>query len=320
MKKKLSRKTIFISSTYEDMAPYRELLWEELAKYNVDIKGMERFGARHESPIETCLTEVAESDIFIGIIGMKMGSIIENKKKSFTQAEYEQAVTTEKEIRIFIISNQSKVRPIDVETDPEKLEILNSFKESLLKKHTVETFTSPEDLSEKVLYSIKKLIQKRSSVKEKNPNKSLKSKDLVQKFSLLPSLYDDKTIEVTVKFNKEFFAASKDICEAFYLPYGATIITSVEIISPVEAKGIFNQMLATRETAEELLLTQKDSTYIVQASMRFSEKLIKESRAHFLDETRLNSMSSMIYGSSNSIITIEKNATAILLIKGIKKM
>ncbi len=40
------KKKIFISSTYSDLIPYREKIWELLQGYNVKILGMEKFGAR----------------------------------------------------------------------------------------------------------------------------------------------------------------------------------------------------------------------------------------------------------------------------------
>ena len=50
-------KTVFISSTYDDLKEYRRAVWELLEKFDVNVRGMEQFGARKEAPLATCLTE-----------------------------------------------------------------------------------------------------------------------------------------------------------------------------------------------------------------------------------------------------------------------
>lgn len=86
------RKTVFISSTYEDLKQHRAKIWDVLNKFDVNIRGMEQFGARKETPLNTCISEVEQSDIYIGIIAMRLGSIELNTEKSYTQLEYEKAL------------------------------------------------------------------------------------------------------------------------------------------------------------------------------------------------------------------------------------
>ena len=47
-----------------------------------DVHGMENFGTRSESPFQTCLNEVRLCKIFIGVLGMKFGSIDRSNDKS----------------------------------------------------------------------------------------------------------------------------------------------------------------------------------------------------------------------------------------------
>ena len=44
---------VFISSTYEDMIPYRAEAERVLSRLEQIVKGMEFFGARPETPLET---------------------------------------------------------------------------------------------------------------------------------------------------------------------------------------------------------------------------------------------------------------------------
>ena len=73
------RQTVFVSSTYQDLGPHRKAIWELLGEFDVAVRGMEDFGARPETPLETCLIEVEQSDIYLGIIGCRLGSVEESR-------------------------------------------------------------------------------------------------------------------------------------------------------------------------------------------------------------------------------------------------
>jgi choline dehydrogenase-like flavoprotein len=55
------------------MSKHRRTVWEVLTKFDVSVRGMEQLGARTTGPLETCLAEVAQSDVYevpnLGIIG-----------------------------------------------------------------------------------------------------------------------------------------------------------------------------------------------------------------------------------------------------------
>ena len=61
--------TVFVSSTFEDLKSHRRAVWSALEQFEVNVRGMEAFGARPDAPIDTCLAEVEQSDIYVGIIG-----------------------------------------------------------------------------------------------------------------------------------------------------------------------------------------------------------------------------------------------------------
>jgi hypothetical protein len=58
---------VFISSTYEDLKEYRKEIWDKLSS-EIEISGMEKFGARPEKPLDVCLEEVARCELFINEI------------------------------------------------------------------------------------------------------------------------------------------------------------------------------------------------------------------------------------------------------------
>lgn len=100
-------KTVFVSSRYEDLREHRRLVWQMLKKLSVPIRGMESFGARTEAPLETCLAEVEQSDVYVGIVAFRLGSVHPDSGKSFTQLEYEHARSLGKELLIYLADEHS---------------------------------------------------------------------------------------------------------------------------------------------------------------------------------------------------------------------
>ena len=119
------KKIVFISSTYADLSEERRSVWNLLEKFEVNVRGMEAFGARTSSPLETCLAEVDISDIYIGIIAFRLGSIEQNSGKSYTQLEYERAYEKKKEILIYLVDEENAkvfAKFIDKDEHRDKLE------------------------------------------------------------------------------------------------------------------------------------------------------------------------------------------------------
>jgi hypothetical protein len=117
-------RTVFISSTYEDLKEYRRAIWELLESFKVNVRGMEQFGARTQAPLATCVSEVEISDIYLGVVAFRLGSIDQETGKSFTQIEYETAYERKKEILIYLVDeNNSRflVKYIDRDENRAKL-------------------------------------------------------------------------------------------------------------------------------------------------------------------------------------------------------
>ena len=140
---------IFVGSTYLDLKEYRAKVKDTLTRMETFVHGMEQFGARPGSPVQECLAEVAKCKIYIGIFAMRYGSIPAGHDKSLTELEYDEAQRLNLPSYIFLIDEQSaSIHPRDV--DLKNLDKLEQLKEKLKKKHTVEFFTAPDDLANKV--------------------------------------------------------------------------------------------------------------------------------------------------------------------------
>jgi len=172
---------IFVSSTQEDLKSYREAVRKKLEKlkeeFDIEIIGMEDFGARSEPPLQTCLDEVARSNKYIGIIGMRYGSIDASTKKSIVELEYEKASEKGLPRLMYLINeNEGRIPPNSVQC--EKLKELNEFKDRIKKNHTFAYFTTEENLASRIERDVrlnfqKEGIQPKESSGGKSPSKSL---------------------------------------------------------------------------------------------------------------------------------------------------
>lgn len=75
---------IFVSSTTEDLETERLRVLEAIGRLDIKRVAMEYFGADHRKPIDVCLEKVRDSNLYVGIVGHRYGSIVPDTDKSYT--------------------------------------------------------------------------------------------------------------------------------------------------------------------------------------------------------------------------------------------
>lgn len=273
------KKTAFISSTFEDLADHRRAVWELLEDFDAAVRGMEQFGARPDAPLETCLAEVEQSDVYIGIVSFRTGSIHSGTGKSFTQMEYEHALKLGKKILIYLADEQNaQVRYVDIDTDSKLQEKLKSFKGSLRERHTVATFTSPKDLVEKLRRDVARYFESRQTEAGEQESELGATLTMVRRFLLLPKSVAGREALFRVFFHGEPYPASRSLCEAFNLEYGGTIGAGIIVREPRLPKREavpFKDIYASGPRANTLLSLLKEngsSEREVYARLQFTER------------------------------------------------
>ncbi len=292
------KNTVFISSTYEDLVEHRKKVWETLDNYEVNVRGMERFGARKEHPLQTCLSEVAQCDIFVCIIGYRLGAVDPVTSFSYTQLEYEKAFELGKEIFIYLSDEQNgSVVPkfIDFGENHTKLE---SFKSILLDRHTIDKYNDAADLAEKLGRKFDELLTKKSAESSKLDNDFNRSKDILQKFLLLPKEFTGREVKLKIRLEGEPFPASKAICKSFSLNYGRTLGVRIKMKLPLIKDEAFNYLFVDSKQAEDFMKIEKDIEFDIYAALNFSEDNIASIRAHFVSKT------STVYYANDSIFQL----------------
>jgi hypothetical protein len=270
---------IFVSSTYTDLEPYRKAVWNTLDKLKVGVSGMEIFGARSAEPLQTCVDEVMKCEVFIGIIGMRYGSVDEKTAKSFVRVEYETALEKNLYLLIYLIDEEkAQISPkfVDVGESASKL---RDFKELLRKKHTIETFQSPEDLGNKVEKDLLRLFSEKSLVIEKEklqpsvqPEKTIQ---LLNKFNLMPDRFDGSEVELIIKFSGNPETVPESLCKAIGLRFGWSLSRFITVVHPPKVSRQFkflNKLYAEYGGCDFLFDASDNKEYKVVAKLAFGQE------------------------------------------------
>ena len=146
---------VFISSVINDFEEYRQV-----AKRVVEIMGYkpimsEDFSARPYSSDKTCITEVEMADVYIVILGEKYG-FVTSEGISVTQTEYRAAKGSGKPILAFIKKCEMEAKQKGFCQEVEE------YQEGLFRR----TFSSPEELKEEIIKSLRLLDQFQNAVSE----------------------------------------------------------------------------------------------------------------------------------------------------------
>ncbi len=163
---------IFLSSTWKDLAGYRERVAAAISRLQQQSVGMETFGAEPRTPVETCRRRVKQADALVVILAHRYGWVPSaddggDGKKSITRLEVETALELGKPVFAFLVDPghpwsgaREEHRLGAAATDDDALAVLaavrelKGFKAFLDRKVTRDTFTTPDDLAARVATSL----------------------------------------------------------------------------------------------------------------------------------------------------------------------
>jgi hypothetical protein len=143
------RHKVYVSSTYEDLKALRRRVLMAIDKLpDFEAVGMEHYLAGHAAPLERCLRDVRESDMYVGLLGSRSGSIAPGHAKTFTRLEYEEAFAANKPCLFFLLPDE----PARAATDQERQQVAEL--RALAGRHTHKIVERPEELGEWVMASL----------------------------------------------------------------------------------------------------------------------------------------------------------------------
>ncbi len=131
---------VFVSSTWTDLQPERKALMEALNRMEeMRFVGMEFFGNRPDDTHDASIDQVDLCEVLVGIIGFRYGSGI-------TEAEYRRARKLGLPCFVYF-KRADPAQPDLADGDAALASKLATFKQDLLRDHTVKEFSSPEELA-----------------------------------------------------------------------------------------------------------------------------------------------------------------------------
>lgn len=145
-KKKLQ---VFVSSTYLDLQNERQAAVEAILKAGHIPAGMELFSAGNESQLETIRRWIDESDVYMLILGGRYGSVDPKTALSYTELEYDYAVSKEMPIFSVVITEPALDEKLKIDgklaIETERPQELKLFRDKVLNRIS-SFFQDPKDI------------------------------------------------------------------------------------------------------------------------------------------------------------------------------
>jgi hypothetical protein len=154
---------VFVSSTYEDLKEERQEVMQAVLELDCIPSGMELFPAADEEQWSLIKKVIDDCDYYIVIIGGRYGSIDKTSGKSFTQLEYEYALSKNKPVIAFPHKNPGKIIAEKTENTRDGKVKLESFRKYAQQK-PCKYWETPAELGSVVSRSLIKLIKDKPAV------------------------------------------------------------------------------------------------------------------------------------------------------------
>src|SRR5215207_1244464 len=151
---------VFLSSTYLDLIEHRKAVVQALRTMGEEVGHMEVFGARDDEATTVSLEELDKCDVLVGVYAYRYGTVPAGSKTSVTEQEYLHAMSRKILVLVFAVDESHPWPPKSMDKNLAKVK---KFKSKATKEHTPDYFTSPDNLSHKVVSSIGRLAKKLTS-------------------------------------------------------------------------------------------------------------------------------------------------------------
>ena len=147
---------VFISSTYSDLVEERRKVLDVLLMADCIPAGMEAFVATDSEQFEVIKRVIDYCDYYVLIIGKRYGSVSDETGKSYTEMEYDYALSKNIPVLVFAIDDSVELSDEKIEHDKDKIEKLRRFREKAMNNRLATIWKSSEELVGHLAVSIMK--------------------------------------------------------------------------------------------------------------------------------------------------------------------
>ena len=148
---------VFVSSTYSDLKEERSQVMQAIMNLNCIPAGMEFFPASDNEQFEYIKRVINDSDYYVLIVGGRYGSLSEDGI-SYTEKEFDYAKSINLPILAFLHSSLDDIPLGKSELDPQKREMLNSFRLKVSTGRLVKFWQNLDELVGQVAISLSQTI------------------------------------------------------------------------------------------------------------------------------------------------------------------
>lgn len=145
---------VFISSTYSDLIEERKRAIDAILLANCMPAGMEAFAATDENQFSVIKRVIDLCDYYVLIIGNRYGSIFPGKNISYTEMEYEYAISAGIPVLAFIIDDSVISDISKCDNDKSLMDKLQLFKERVKNNRLVDFWRTKDELFGKIIASL----------------------------------------------------------------------------------------------------------------------------------------------------------------------
>jgi len=148
--------TIYLSSTYEDLKEYRLAVVQALRQSEYRVIAMEDYVATDQRPVDKCLKDVEQADIYVGVFAFRYGYIPpadhnNPNRLSITELELRHAQALKKPRLIFLADQKASAFPpsmMDAMTgDGEAGQCIKRLRDELDHERMKSSFSAPHHLA-----------------------------------------------------------------------------------------------------------------------------------------------------------------------------
>jgi hypothetical protein len=125
------REQVFVSSTFRDLLDERRAVLQTLLQADCLPAGMELFPASDNEKFDLIKGVIDLSDYYLVIVGGRYGSIDGQEQLSYTEMEYDYAVSVKKPVIAFLHGAPGDIALAKSEGDPAMRDLLNKFRAKL---------------------------------------------------------------------------------------------------------------------------------------------------------------------------------------------
>lgn len=152
------RYQVFVSSTYKDLVDERKEINTTLMKMNHIPAGMELFPAIDLEQFQFIKKIIDDSDYYIIVLGGKYGSVSPESGISYTEMEYDYAVSKKLRVIALIHKDINKLSRDKTEEDPALAKKLDDFKKRVATNRVVIFWENSSELIGHVALSLSQTI------------------------------------------------------------------------------------------------------------------------------------------------------------------